>query len=302
MEGVQAARRSRAGIAQEKSGCGRRDGAEIGRGGLECDVAAGRADRRRSARAIGLRSVGRDGNALRGRRAAGRRARAGVADKHIGHAIRIAIHQIHRGRKERHVAPVRADRRRNTVAIGGVAAQSDGYQRVGRRAAGRRALASIADKNILHRAGNFGDAVRGSKNLHGVAMVRTQQRQRQQAFRSSDNAARILSSRSDSHRRGHRSKNGKWTFGRSSATGRGINHSNLIRCNRCDIRRGDRRRESVCPYECGRPRAAVPLNDRARQQIASIHRENEGAPSGRRARRRQRSRSMAPGRTWAPSW
>jgi len=168
---------SGAGIAEEKSGFGRRDGTEIGRGGLERDVAARRADRGRSARAIGLRSVGRDGNALRGRRAAGRRARAGIADKHIGHAIRIAIHQIHRGRNVRQVAPVRADRRRKTVAIGGVAAQSNGYQCVGRRAAGRRAQASIADKDILNGPWNFGDAVRGSQNLHGVAMVRTEQRQ-----------------------------------------------------------------------------------------------------------------------------
>jgi hypothetical protein len=73
-------------------------------------------------------------------------------------------------------------------------------------------------------------------------MVRTQQRQRQQAFRSSDNAARGLSGRSDSHRRGHRSKYRKWTSGRSSPTGSWINHCDLVRRNGCDIRRGDRRR------------------------------------------------------------
>jgi hypothetical protein len=169
--------RSGAGISQENSGCRGRDGAKVGRRGLERDVAARRADRRRSARAIGLRSVGCDRNALCGRRASGRNARAGVADKDIGYAIRVAIHQIHGGRKERHVPAIRADRRRRTVAIGGVAAQSDGGQRVGGSAAGGRALTSIVDKNILSRAGNFGDAVRGRQNLHGVAMVRTLQRQ-----------------------------------------------------------------------------------------------------------------------------
>lgn len=152
-----------ASVPQEKSGRGRRRRSEIGRRGLEGDIAARRVDRCRSGRAIGLGSISRNGNALRGRRTSGRRSRASVADKYIGDAIRVAIYQIHRGRKECHVAPVRADRGRNTVAIGGVAAHSDGCERVGRSASGGRAQASIADKDILRCSRDFGDAVHGSQ-------------------------------------------------------------------------------------------------------------------------------------------
>src|SRR6202049_3960980 len=71
---------SGAGVLEENS-AGGRGRAEVGRRGLKCDIAARRADRCRSARAIGLRSVGRDGNALRGGRAARRGARARIADR-----------------------------------------------------------------------------------------------------------------------------------------------------------------------------------------------------------------------------
>lgn len=147
-----------AGIPQENS-AGGRGGTEIGRCGLERDVAACSVDRRRSGRAIGLDSRGRDRNELRGRRAPGRNSRASVPDKRVHAAARTARHQVRRRRKERHVAPIRADRRRNTVAIGGAATQSDGDERAGRRAAGGSAQASIVHKNILRRSRRFGDAV-----------------------------------------------------------------------------------------------------------------------------------------------
>ena len=163
---------SGASVSQEKSGCGRRRQAEVGRRGLEREVAACCADRRRKARAISLRAVGRDGNALCGRRAAGRRARAGVADEHIGHAVRIAVHQIHRGRKEGHVAPVRADRGGNAVAIGGVVVQADGSDRHRGHASRGRARARVPHKYILRRSRNFRHAVRRGQHNYSVALVR----------------------------------------------------------------------------------------------------------------------------------
>ena len=236
--------------------------------GLERDVAARRVDRRRSGRAIGLRSVGCDGNELSGRRAAGRRPRASVPDKCVQDAIRIALHQIHRGRKERHVAPVRAASLIDgeiLSRIGGVAAQSDGYQCAGRRAAGRRALASIADKNILSRAGNFGDAVRWKP----APTRRSDGPSSSTAMTASLPSATLLGGCSIPPRR----KNRKWLRCQKFPTGRGINHSNLVRSSRRDISRGIDCRDSVGPYELVVGRRAVPLNDRAGQQIASIHRD-----------------------------
>jgi hypothetical protein len=167
---------SGAGISQEKSGCRGRDGAQVGRRGLERDVAARRADRRRGACAIGLCSAGRHGNALRGRRTPGRRARAGVSDKHIRDAIRIAIHQIHCGRKKRDVASVRADRGGNAVAIGGVAVPSDGCDCHRGFAACRRARAHVTHEDVLRRSGNLRHTVGRGQHDHRVALVRAHAR------------------------------------------------------------------------------------------------------------------------------
>lgn len=170
--------RSGAGVSQEKSP-ERWNCAEVVCRGLERDESARGADRGRSARAVGLRAAGRHGNALRGRRTAGKRARAGVANKYVHHAVGIAIHQIHCGRKKRHVASVRGDGGRNTVAIGEVAVQANRGECERRHAARGRARARVPHKYVFRRSGNFRHTIGRSQHNHGVALVRAHGRCRE---------------------------------------------------------------------------------------------------------------------------
>lgn len=168
-------------------------------------------------------SRGRDRNELRGRRAPGRNSRASVPDKRVHAAGRTARHQVRRRRKERHVAPTRADRRRNTVTVGGAAAQSYGYECARRRAAGRRAQASIVHKNILRCSWDFVDAVGGSQYRYAVALVRAHQWQRQRARGDPSGA------------RGTGRKNRKYLVAGNSASGCGSGHRDLFHSSSHEI-------------------------------------------------------------------
>ena len=166
-------------IPQENPRSGRRDGAaEVCSRRIERDVASVGADCRGRALAIGLRSIAGDGNSLCRRSAARFSSRASIPDENIRHTVRIAIHQIRRRGNKRHVAPIRADRRRNTVSISGVAGESNGSKRHRRRAARGSTVARIAHKNVFSRARRLGNAIGRSKHKCGVAGGSARDRQR----------------------------------------------------------------------------------------------------------------------------
>jgi len=164
-------------VAQKNSRGGR--GGQVVCRRLERDVTARRADRRRSARAVGLRSTGCDGNALRRRSAARRSPGARVPHEGVRNAVRITAHQVGCHREKRHIPAVGTDRRGAAVSIGGIAVESDRFQRDGRRAADRRSRTSVVHKNILCRSRNFRHAVGGRQHGYRVALVRARQRQGQ---------------------------------------------------------------------------------------------------------------------------
>jgi len=169
---------SRAGarIAQKDSAGGRRERTQVGCVGQERDVTACRADRRRSAGAIGQGAVCGYGDALGRRGATGKSSRAGIPHKHVGDAVRVAAYQIRRRRKKGDVAAVGTDRGRNAVSVGGIAVEPNRRQRDGWHAARRHSHAGIAHEDILRCSRNFGDAIGGSQHKHGVALVRAFER------------------------------------------------------------------------------------------------------------------------------
>jgi len=160
-----------AGIAEENAATRRRERTQVGCVGQKRDVTACRADRRRSAGANGLRAVCGYGDALGRRGATGTSARAGVPDKHIGDAVRVAAYQIRRRREKGYVAPVGTDRGRNAVSISGVAVEPNRRQRDDRHAAQRRSRARITHKDVLRCSRNLSDAISRSQHKHGVALV-----------------------------------------------------------------------------------------------------------------------------------
>jgi hypothetical protein len=176
----------RASIPQEKPPArrGNRSRTQIRSRRLKRNIPPRSPNRRGNARPIRLRPIPGDGNELRRWSTPGRRSRARIAQENIHQGVRIAIHQIPRRRKKHHVPPVLADRRREAVAIGKISAQARGNQRLGRNAAGWRARARIAHKNILRRSRNFRRAVRRSHHMNRVATVRTHQMQGQQDSRA----------------------------------------------------------------------------------------------------------------------
>jgi hypothetical protein len=167
---------SRAGIAQEHAGRRGRREIEIICRGTERDVASVAVDRRGGACGIGLGSVRSDGNKLCRGSAAGRNSRAGISHKGVRRAVGIADHQVRRRGNKRHVASVRADRGRNTVSIGWIAAESDGYYACRRRATRRSTAACVMDKYVLCISWNFRDAVGRGQHRDEVTSVRTHSR------------------------------------------------------------------------------------------------------------------------------
>ena len=95
-------------------------GHQVRRARRERHVAPIGADRRGKTGTVGLGAVGGHADPPRG-------ARPPVAHEHVVAVVRVAGHQVRRARRERHVAPIGADRRgkTGTVGLGAVGGHAD---------------------------------------------------------------------------------------------------------------------------------------------------------------------------------